>query len=295
MIAATLLLAIAASTPCLQPSGSKITAADVAASSPLFAQLPADLVIGFAPQPGFTRLLMPAELMQWLSRHKVTGEIREPVCFSWQLATPNPEAIRTAMLASLPEGSDLSVVDTSQYGVPRGEMVFPVKGLQSRTGNGPVLWKGYVRYADSAQADVWARVELRVPYKRVVAVEEIRAGLVIEPSMLRVEERAGAPLPRDTATELDQVAGRIARRTVLPGNPFALSALEKAPAIRKGDSIHVNIISGATRLGFDGIAEAAGAEGESVQIKMNDTGKVVRARVLSTGSALLDLNDGIRK
>src|SRR3954454_14508999 len=87
---------------CVQPSGSRITAGDIAAAVPEYANLPADLVLGYAPQPGASRVLAPNELTQWLSRHGVKGEVRDPVCISWKLTDLNLEKAKSAMLASLP-------------------------------------------------------------------------------------------------------------------------------------------------------------------------------------------------
>lgn len=289
MIALTLAFAVAALPSCLTPAGSKITAADIASAVSAFRQLPPDLVVGYSPQPGFTRTLAAAELAQWLTRHQVAADVREPVCFQWPVANPNPEAFRTAMTASLPEGARLTVLETSRYGIPAGELVFPIAGLQVKRGNEAAVWKGFVRYAPDAKFDVWARVEAKVPYRRIVAVEAIRAGVPIQESMIRLEEGEGNPQSPDVAFEPLSVMGRSSRRLIPVNTPVLLSTLDVMPAVRKGDTLHVSVLSGAARIAFDGIAQAAAAIGEAVPVKSGDTGKVVQARVLGGGKAIMDL------
>src|SRR3954464_10031050 len=106
MITAVLAFAVAVSAPeCIQPSGSKITAADIAAVVPEYGTLPGDLVLGYAPQPGATRVLAASELTQWLARHGVQADVRSSVCFRWKLKHLDLEEAAAAMLRSLPENS----------------------------------------------------------------------------------------------------------------------------------------------------------------------------------------------
>jgi flagella basal body P-ring formation protein FlgA len=289
MISALLAFAAAVGAPCLHPSGPKISAADVAVSVPAFAALSPELVLGYSPQPGFSRVFTPGELMQWLSRHDVKSALTEPVCFAWDLRKPEPDKIRAAMLASLPEGSDVTVLETSQFGIPEGELTFPLSGLQSRRRDEPSLWRGHVRYAGESKYDLWARTDVRIPFARVVAAEDIKAGTKIEPSMVRLDSGKGPPVSQETLANLDTVVGRIARRFIQDGVPVAESALEKAWTVNKGDNVHVTVRSGATRILFDGVAGAPAVQGQAVPVRMADTGKLVRAHVVSAGQVILDL------
>jgi flagella basal body P-ring formation protein FlgA len=289
MISALLAFAVAVGSPCLHPSGPKISAGDVAISVPAFAALSPELILGYSPQPGFSRVFTPGELMQWLSRHGVKTALTEPVCFAWELRKPDPEKIRSAMLASLPEGSDVTVLETSQFGIPEGELTFALSGLQPRRGTEALLWRGHVRYAGESKYDVWARTDVRIPFAKVVATEDIRAGAKIEASMVRLDSGKGPPVSQETLADLDKVVGRSVRRFIQSGVPIVESALEKVWTINKGDNVHVTVRSGSTRILFDGVAGAPAVQGEAVPVRMADTGKLVRARVLSAGQVILDL------
>src|SRR4051812_47065217 len=101
MILTALALAATLGLPeCVQPSGEKITAADLAAVVPEFRKLPPELVFGYSPRPGVSRFLTPPELTHWLSQHGQDAEIREQVCFQWTLQKLNLEEAASVMLQS---------------------------------------------------------------------------------------------------------------------------------------------------------------------------------------------------
>jgi len=296
MIASLFLaLAIAGGTGtprCLAPSGPKIVAGDLVPAVAAFAKLPPELVLGFSPQPGVTRTLAPAELLQWLSRHQATPEaaITEPVCFAWPLTQPDASAIQAAMEESLPPGANVRIVEISQFAYAPGAMSFPLTTLrQNGMANQPSVWKGYVEYLPGARQEIWAKVEVRVPSRRVLTTRGIRAGEVIDESMIRLETGDGPLLPPGLAQDPTEVVGRAARYLLPAGGTVPLGALDKLVAVKRGDPVRINVVAGAARIGMDGIALASAAEGDLVGVKVTDTGRTVRVRVASVGQTVLDV------
>lgn len=259
-------------------------AGDIAGAIPAFAQLAPDAALGFAPTPGAVRSFSAVELNQHLSRHGVQQPVTEPVCFEWPMRTLTTDDLRTAMLGSLPEGSEVDVTGPESIAVPPGPLQFPPETLR----NG--MWRGYVAYDPPRRFAVPVQVTVRVPWNRVVARETIPMGARIAESMVHLESGLSEPMRGDFAEELQEVIGRLARRSIRAGASVERSALGEARVVARGDAVHVEVVSGAAILRFDGIAEAPATAGAFVPVRNPDTGKIVHARVNGEGSARLNLS-----
>jgi flagella basal body P-ring formation protein FlgA len=66
--------------------------------------------------------------------------------------------------------------------------------------------------------------------------------------------------------------------------------LAEAAAVSRGDALQVEVRSGNARLRFDGEAQASGADGAIVPVRMRATGRIIHARVAGQGRAVLDLS-----
>ena len=71
--------------------------------------------------------------------------------------------------------SKIEIVEQSLLPAPEGKIVFPVSGL-SGTSDGPVLWRGYVEYAQDRRFMIWARVLITVEQEHVIATAELYSG-----------------------------------------------------------------------------------------------------------------------
>ncbi len=282
---------VAASDACLEVRGDRITAADLARAVPAFGQLPAETVISYAPVPGHVRLFRAAELAQ---RIRGATDLPESVCFEWRMRSIEPEEARAVMLSQLPAGSEVTVLESSAYPAPEGQVVFPLSGISNGAGE-QRAWRGFVEYAPGRKFDVYAKVVVNSPFRRVTPIQPIRAGERITADLLRVETGAGLPLRGNFATEPEQVIGQTSRRLLPAGSPIPLGSLEKSAAVARGDAMQVHVISGQALIRFDGIAQATASDGELVPVRMRDNGRIVHARVDGAGRAVLDLNAPARE
>jgi hypothetical protein len=172
---------------CLPVAGGRITAADLAPAVPAFAQLPPELELGFAPNPGLTRVFAPAELNQRLSRYGIQTTASEPVCVEWPMRMITDEDIRSAMLSVLPAGSEIEIASPTQISVPPGPLEFPLNALR----NG--MWRGYVVYDAPRRFPVTMQVKVSVPWTRVIATAPIRAGERITEANVQLRSGMGDP------------------------------------------------------------------------------------------------------
>jgi flagella basal body P-ring formation protein FlgA len=271
---------------CLPVGASRITASDIAAAVPAFAQLAPDTQMSLTPAPGVRRTFTVAELNQRLTLAGLEASATEPVCFERPMREIGEDELREAMLTVLPAGSDVRVVGTARIAVPTGTPVFPMEGLRGG------VWRGHVEYEPNRRFAFAVTVDVRTPFTRVVATEAIRAGERITASKLRVDSGVGEPSPVEYASSLEEAANRVARRSVRAGAPVERSALGQARAIARGDTVQVDVVSGGAVLRFDGIAENAAAHGDVTPVRNPETGKIVHVRVMEDGRALLRLSNG---
>lgn len=277
------LLLFAAAASCHPLQNDKITGRDLAAASPLFGSVEPDAAIGYAPAPGHTRVMRPDELRRWLPAATPPIELTQ-VCFEWVLEAVSKERMLQAMKSALAnDEAEITIIEASEYGAPKGDLVFPMSGLPTATANGPVLWRGHVRYAGTRKFNVWARVEIAIPYTRVVAVEEIKAGDVIKAEQLRLIQGKGAPVPGKTFSRIEDVSGRTARNRIAPDTPVLVSTLGAARDITKGDLVRVDVRSGLARLSLQARAESNGAAGDTISVRNPTSGKTFVARVEGPG------------
>lgn len=89
-----------------------------------------------------------------------------------------------------------------------------------------------------------------------------------------------------SATET--LVGRIARRTLIAGEPIALDAVRLPFAVQQGQGVLLVLEAEGLRITVAGEAMQSGAVGETVAVRNADTGAVVRARVRDARTAVLE-------
>ncbi len=193
-------------------------------------------------------------------------------------------------------GARVEISEYSRYPVPRGELEFALSGLSSpRTAqpSAPALWKGFVRYGGGRRYAVWARVRIRAPLRRVLAGENLTAGQPVRAEQLRLETVEGFPLHRSAPCKLEEVAGKVPRRTIVTGTALSLEDFEEPRAVQRGDEVAIEVESGATRLAFTGRAESAGRRGDVVSVRNVASGRNFSARVAGKGRVTLSVRKAL--
>lgn len=287
-------LAPAALAACLPVTSGKITARDLALADPRYAALPATLTVGFAPAPGTRRVFAASELSRIARANGLLLRDAIDICFEFPLRQVSLDDASSAMHRSLPADAELRVLEIAATGMPAGDVEFPATGLDpSQPGSdGAQLWQGFVRYAGTRRAPFWARVLVTITYAAVCAARDIQPGSPIDAADLRIGTvRIPLRSPRP-ALRIEEVTGRVAQAPVKTGEVIPLSLLSEPPAVRRGDSVRVEVRSGPARLHFEAVAESAARAGDIVELRNPLSGKIFRARLESGSKATLVLGTG---
>jgi flagella basal body P-ring formation protein FlgA len=288
------LLAGACAAACLPATASRITGHDLALAQPAFAALPANYTVGIAPEPGTKRTFTAAELERIAAANHIPKTAFTEVCFEVPTRNLAEEDVLAAMKRVLPPGTEVKIIEVSKGAEPAGTIEFALASLEPPSADvgGSQLWRGFVRYAETRKAPIWARVSVVEHFKAVVATRDLAPNTVLGSFGISVEERTGPPRRDKFAVNLNEVAGRQLLRSIKAGDVIPLAALSPAWDIRRGDPIRVEVQSGEARLSLDAIAESQAREGDMVQIRNPGSGKMFRARLEQGSRAILIISPG---
>ena len=79
------------------------------------------------------------------------------------------------------------------------------------------------------------------------------------------------------------LAGKMARRTLLPGEPIPMSAVDDPKLVTRGVQAQIVFEEGGLSIMGTGIPLQSGALGETIQVKNADSGRIITGRVQSDG------------
>jgi flagella basal body P-ring formation protein FlgA len=264
--------------------GDRVLGKDLAAANPAFAALDPNLVIGAAPLAGVRRVFRAEEIFKIARQNGISAEeLLGEVCFERVTETLTPEKLLPVLARALAlEAATIEILDYSRYGVPRGTLEFTRAGLTS-TG----LWRGWVAYAEGRSASVWVKVRVTAEATWVEATGRLEAHQVIDAAQLVVRKGPRFPFGVAPAGSLDLVAGRVPLRAIAPGVPIYASMIQPPREVERGDTVSVQVASGAAWLAFEGTAESAGRLGESILVRNPENGWSFQARVQAKGKVLV--------
>lgn len=272
---------------CRKLSGDRILARDLAAAVPVFQALDPSTPLAFSPLPGSRRVFFTADLRRLAARHNLTWEGTAEVCFEPDVEMLDPGRLLPLLHQSLgAPGAVIEILDYSRFAIPKGTIEFPRSGLSApRSGaeGGPALWRGHVRDEGRRSVPVWVRVRVRAPRARLVAAENLPAGSPIREGQVAVESSQGFPFPALWLDRVEQAVGRAPRRLILKGQPVSGGMLVMPKEVEAGDTVEVEVQSGAARLRLKAKAETGGHAGEGILVRNPGNGRRFRAVVQEKG------------
>ena len=268
----------------VSPTSDQVTAADLAPGLPGMDTLDAATPLALAPAPGVARVFHLAELSRWATRFHLPPPAVE-ICVERPVAPLDPEKAIAAMRAALPQ-AEISIIEWSRTRVPAGQIAFPASQL--RTGPAGQWWSGYVHYGGVHRFPIWARVSVRVTAERVVALRDLPRGQPIPADA--VETRTGETVlsAADFTRSIDQVVGKLPRALVRAGTPLRIGQLGRPMDVTRGDTVQVDVESGAAHLEFEARAEGSGGTGEMIPVRNLVSQRRFTARVRGKGRVSVD-------
>ncbi len=281
--------AMAAATACLPVTGENVTASDLAAAVPALVTLEPGTILFPAPVPGVRRVLTASDLRRLSARFPEASAVTEPatICLERETHTLNESELLQALKEALPLETEIELVESSRYGVPRGRLSFDRRGIPPTTAalaGRPVLWRGTVVGATGRTTPVWVRVRLFHSAEAVVARRDLAPGVVLEASDLVVESRRTPGLASKSAN-IAELERRTPRRPIRAGEIVTLHATVPAPDVHNGQQVQVEVRQGAVKLTLPARAEGSGRTGSRVWLRALEGGKRFPARVLGPGQA----------
>lgn len=123
--------------------------------------------------------------------------------------------------------------------------------------------------------------ELRAPVARLT----IYPGDRISEAM--IEDRVVSLAPGSEAliaTSKDALIGKVARRTLLPGQPIATIAVDNPRLVTVGAQVKIVFSEAGMQIVAYGVAQQAGAIGDMIRVRNQDSGLFVYGRVQADGS-----------
>ncbi len=260
----------------------QILAGDLLPAYPEMAALDPATPVGHAPEPGVSRTFRAFDLRTLAARFGLSAVPDQEFCVERPVAPLDPDRLLEAMKSTLPQ-AHIEILEYSRQPAPPGELELPRQGLREGAQRNGALWTGSVRYAGNRRFLIWARVRVTAGVRRVVAMADLKPGQPIEPGQILEQTREEFPASGDFAITLDQVAGKWPRLALHAGSEIRLDQLVDAKDVARGERVRVDVVEGAARLEFEGIAESSGSAGEMIPVRNPGTNRRFRARVEGKG------------
>lgn len=247
--------------------------------------------LGYAPAPGFSRLLTAERIRADLARAMPGVEVRvagERACRVWPTVEEIPaKEIEDAARVQL----ELAFADQEASFTlrePIGEIKLPVgdrtRAIIGRKHSGE-LRSGVVGVPVELMVDgiryrtVWTSWRVEVWETRDVLKRPVRAGEELAPEHFeprRVKLEGQSELPR---VEPGQAVGAVAKHDLAAGTTVSSFDLHRPAAVTKGTTLYLRVKKGAIEARVAAVALDTGAVGQKIQVQAVESRQVLTATV----------------
>ncbi|MER9106535.1 flagellar basal body P-ring formation chaperone FlgA [Mesorhizobium sp. M0848] len=94
----------------------------------------------------------------------------------------------------------------------------------------------------------------------------------------------GKHKPEAVATRVEELDGKVAKRTLLPGRYIPSTAIREAWLVEQGASVQIFFIAGGLTISATAVTLQPGAAGDLVKVRNIDSGKVLSGTVMADGT-----------
>ena len=139
--------------------------------------------------------------------------------------------------------------------------------------------------AGAAAAIIWSSMiahaqDVAVVVNRIIYPGENVSSDALEQVKLRPNARVSAPI----AHEIDEVDGKVAKRTLLPGKFIPVSALRDPYVVEAGKAVAVIYRNGALTIRATAVPLQPGSIGDMLRMRNADSGKIFTGIVMADGT-----------
>lgn len=103
-------------------------------------------------------------------------------------------------------------------------------------------------------------------------------------ALKEVTLQPGRQKPDAVATTEQELDGKIAKRTLLPGRYIPANAIREAWLVDRGAPVQVYFVAGALTISATAVTLQPGAAGDHVKVRNIDSGKVFTGTVMADGT-----------
>lgn len=273
--------------------------AQVAGEDPAEVARVAATELGYAPLPGFSRLLQADKLAQTVQRAAGVAPrfLGSPWCRVWPETTEvdaeRLAGVARAELLRSAEGLDVEAVPRDGLApvlVPAGvegvrlEARLALRELRSGPLNVPVN----VLVDGERWRTVWTSWELSIFEERTVLARDVRAGELLGPDDFRVERvRVSAPGADNPARGV--LVGSPAARDLKAGSVLSDLDVHRPLAVRRGDTLYLQARKGMVKARVPAVAREDGRVGDRIVVAPLSGGREMSALIVSRELVEIDL------
>ncbi|TPK75378.1 flagellar basal body P-ring formation protein FlgA [Mesorhizobium sp. B2-4-15] len=94
----------------------------------------------------------------------------------------------------------------------------------------------------------------------------------------------GKHKPDAVATRAEELQGKIAKRTLLPGRYIPSTAIREAWLVEQGAAVQVFFIAGGLTISATAVTLQPGSAGDLIKVRNTDSGKILSGTVMADGT-----------
>lgn len=118
-----------------------------------------------------------------------------------------------------------------------------------------------------------------IPNRVIYPGEMIDTGALKPVTLLPGKHR-----PDAVATQAEELQGKVAKRTLLPGRYIPVAAIRDAWLVEQGAAVQVYFIAGDLTISATAVSLQPGAAGDLIKVRNTDSGKIFSGTVMADGT-----------
>jgi flagella basal body P-ring formation protein FlgA len=184
----------------------------------------------------------------------------------------SPEALAASLREhielEMPWDPELTEIDVplprQSLKTPEGEMIIAWRASPQYRYVGPTNFRGSVLIDGTLYRNVVLRASVETYQEIVVAATDIPRGRPVSASQLTMQTVALSLAPDGAVTDMTELEGLVARKTLLPGQPVTTRVVELRRLIKRNQMVPVELKSSAIKIQHQAKAMMDGREGDVI-------------------------------